>query len=169
MITPVFLFSLPRSGSTLTQHVLATHQNIDTAAEPWILLPFLYSLRREGVYAEYGHKLAVDAIEDFADSLPGGEHAYLHEIGAMVLRLYAAAEPLREEQRVLWIRAARYHLVAEGGIQLFDAGRFIFLWRNPLSIISSMMETWAQGRWNLYAYDMDLHTGLVPDRCVVKI
>jgi hypothetical protein len=158
MITPVFLFSLPRSGSTLTQRVLATHQKIDTAAEPWILLPFLYSLRREGVYAEYGHKLAVDAIEDFADSLPGGRQAYLHEIRAMALRLYThRAKP---QATYFLDKSPRYHLVAEEIIQLFEAGRFIFLWRNPLSIISSMMETWAQGKWNLYSYDMDLHTGL---------
>lgn len=55
MITPLFLFSLPRSGSTLAQRMLAAHPAVATVTEPWILLPFLYARKEEGVYAEYRH------------------------------------------------------------------------------------------------------------------
>jgi len=52
LITPIFIFSLPRSGSTLMERILATHPAVGTASEPWILLPFLYTRIRDGVYAE---------------------------------------------------------------------------------------------------------------------
>jgi hypothetical protein len=41
--TPLFLLSLPRSGSTLAQRILAAHAGIATTSEPWILLPYLYA------------------------------------------------------------------------------------------------------------------------------
>src|SRR5919107_2181016 len=41
--TPLFLLSLPRSGSTLAQRILAAHGGIATTSEPWILLPYLYA------------------------------------------------------------------------------------------------------------------------------
>ena len=43
-VTPVFIFSLPRSGSTLTQRVLTAHDGVASAAEPWVLLPLLQPL-----------------------------------------------------------------------------------------------------------------------------
>ena len=52
-IRPIFIFSLPRAGSTLVQRVLAAHDDIATTSEPWILLPFLFSTKEQGVYAEY--------------------------------------------------------------------------------------------------------------------
>jgi Sulfotransferase family len=138
--------------------VLATHPEIDTASEPWILLPLLYSLRRQGVYAEYGHKLAATAIEDFANGLPGGRDTYLQEIKRHALRLYT----LRAKPGANYFvdKSPRYHLVAEEIIQTFDSGKFIFLWRNPLAIVASIMETWENGRWNIYGYYTDIYSGL---------
>ena len=40
-IRPLFLLSLPRSGSTLVQRVLARSPQIATASETWLLMPFL--------------------------------------------------------------------------------------------------------------------------------
>src|SRR3712207_7451790 len=78
-LTPLFLFSLPRSGSTLAQRILAAHEPIATASEPWILLPYLYTLREHGVYAEYNHRILVQAVEDFCAVLPGGRDDYRSE------------------------------------------------------------------------------------------
>lgn len=142
----------------MTQRVLATHPAVDTAAEPWILLPLLYSCRRLGAYAEYGHKLAVDAIEDFADGSPGGKVAYLQELREFVLRLYA--HRTKPGARYFVDKSPRYHLIADDLFGLFGDGKFIFLWRNPLAIVASIMETWAKGRWNLFEYDVDLFDGL---------
>ena len=91
--TPLFLLSLPRSGSTLAQRILAAHQDIATASEPWILLPYLYTLRERGVYAEYNHRVLVRAVEDFCEVLPHGRDDYVAEIRELAVRLYRKASP----------------------------------------------------------------------------
>jgi Sulfotransferase family len=157
-ITPIFVFSLPRSGSTLTQRILATHPGVATASETWILLPFLYSRRREGLYAEYGHRVAIKAVEDICEALPGGPADYLGEIRDLALRLYARlAGP---NARYFVDKTPRYHVLASQIMRMFDDAHFVFLWRNPLAVISSIVETWGHGAWNLYEFEFDLFDGL---------
>ena len=43
---------------------------------------------------------------------------------------------------------------------LFPDARFVFLWRNPLAVAASMIESFGRGHWNLDRYDVDLHGGL---------
>lgn len=157
-VQPVFLFSLPRSGSTLTQRVLATHPAVETAAEPWILLPMLYTRIRDGVYAEYGHKKAHDAIEDFCSGLPGGSEEYLSEIRELALRLYARRS--RPGARYFLDKTPRYNVISGEIVHLFPDARLVFLWRNPLAIVASIIETWGRGRWNVYEFEFELFEGL---------
>lgn len=157
-IRPIFLFSLPRAGSTLVQRVLAAHDDIATTSEPWLLLPFLFSIREQGVYAEYSHKLMVQAVEDFCGELPGGIDDYFEELRTFVLQLYAKAA--KGEAGYFLDKTPRYHLVVEEIIRLFPDGKFIFLWRDPLAVIASIIETWGQGKWNLYLCKVDLFDGL---------
>ncbi len=157
-VQPVFLFSLPRSGSTLTQRVLATHPAIETVSEPWILLPFLYTRVRDGVYAEYGHKKAHDAIEDFCSGLPGGADDYLRDIREMALRLYARRT--KPGARYFLDKTPRYNVVAGEVMRIFPDARIVFLWRNPLAIVASIIETWGRGRWNIFEFEYDLFAGL---------
>lgn len=156
---PLFLMSLPRSGSTLVQRVLAAHEEISTASEPWILLPQLYAMREEGAYAEYGQVPSSRAIREFADGLPGGREAYLEELRNFALRLYRRASDGRG--RYFLDKTPRYHFIAEDLHGLFPNGRFIYLWRNPLAIVASISETWGEGRWTVDRWHADLFDGLV--------
>lgn len=156
--TPIFIFSLPRAGSTLTQRILASHSEISTATEPWILLPFLYALRKDGIFADYGHQLAANAIEDFCKELPNGRQDYLKELKGFIQRLYSGVS--KPGARYFLDKTPRYNLIADEIINMFPEGKFIFLWRNPLSVVASIMETWKAGRWNLYAWKKDLLDGL---------
>ncbi len=159
--TPIFLFSLPRAGSTLTQRLLATHEEVATASEPWILLPYLYTLRDRGVYADYAHNLAVEAIEDFCRLMPDGEQGYLSELREFVLRLYAKASD--DSTRYFLDKTPAYSLIAKEVMQLFPEGKFILLWRNPLALVASMLETpWTTeaGEWNIYDNELLLFEGL---------
>jgi len=152
------LFSLPRSGSTLAQRTLATHAEISTVSEPWILLPYLYTLKKDDIYAEYSHRTMVKAVEDFCRTLPNGTSDYLGELRELTLRLYAKAG--KNGARYFLDKTPRYHLVVEDVIHLFPEGKFIFLWRNPLSIIASITNTWANGTWKLWRHKVDLFRGL---------
>ncbi len=154
---PIFLFSLPRSGSTLLQRILAKHPGIDTAAEPWILLPLMSTLRSEGIYTNYDQNAVVEAVRDFYAGFPEGREAFLEEMRAFALNLYRRrAHP---SARYFLDKTPRYHLILDEIFDLFPDARFVFLWRNPLSVISSMLDTWHRGHWYLYFFKIDLYMG----------
>jgi Sulfotransferase family len=156
---PIFLFSLPRSGSTLVQRVLASHPDVTTCSEPWFLLPLIYTLRDEGIYAEYNHHTLTSAVDDLCRQLPGGESHYRSEIRSFALRLYSSLSP-DGDARYFIDKTPRYHLIVDDLFATFPDGRFLFLWRNPPAVISSMVETWQKGRWTLHPYHVDLLQGL---------
>jgi Sulfotransferase family len=156
-VQPLFVFSITRSGSTLVQRVLASYDEIATVSEPWILFPHLYAQRRRGIWAEYTHYLLVDAIEDFTAQLPGGREEYRDEVRRHVLRLYdrAAGKP---GARYFLDKTPPYFLIVDEVIDLFPEGRFVFLWRNPLSVAASLIE-WDAERWDPARYAENLFTG----------
>lgn len=158
MVTPIFLFSLPRSGSTMVQRVLGAHADIATVSEPWVLLPFIYTMREGGAYAEYVHHGAVKAIRDFYGEFPNGRQDYLDEIRHLVLNLYMKTA-VYHNQRYFLDKTPRYHLIANEIIELFPDAKFVFLWRNPLAIAASIIESWGGGKWILYRFNVDLYQG----------
>jgi hypothetical protein len=155
-IQPIFIFSISRSGSTLVQRVIAAHDGVATVSEPWLLLAQAYTLRRGGVDAEYLHSRMVEAIEDFCAELPGGREEYKRALHDFALGLYSAAAG--DGARYFLDKSPPYCLVAEEIIELFPEGRFVFLWRNPLSAVASMIETWEP--WRPTMYRDDLFVGL---------
>ena len=157
-LKPLFILSLPRAGSTMLQRLLAVHKDISTASEPWILLPYLYTLRKKGISAEFEYKMMVDAIDDFCLQLPNGADDYLAEIREFALRLYCKASD--NGVKYFLDKTPRYHLIIEELMNLFPNGKFIFLWRNPLSVIASIIDTWREGKWEIDAYKIDLYRGL---------
>jgi hypothetical protein len=157
-LRPLFVLSLPRAGSTLLQRILTAHSRISSTAEPWIMLPPLYSLRPDGAYSEYSHREVTRAVEDLIPRMRGGRRAYLDAIAEFGMRVYAqSAEP---GAAYFLDKTPRYTLIAESLLETFPDGRFIVLWRNPLAVVASVVDTWAGGRWHHYRHKVDLYTGL---------
>lgn len=159
MVKPLFIFSLPRSGSTLLQRVLAADSRIASVAEPWVLLPFVYTLRERGIRAEYSHQLAHAALNDFIGELPNGRQDYVATIGVVMNDLYQKATKNVNASYFL-DKTPRYALIADDIVEMFPDGKFIVLWRNPLAVIASMMETGGGGKWIVSQYKVDLFDGL---------
>jgi hypothetical protein len=157
-IRPIFIFSITRSGSTLLQRVIAAHEGVATVSEPWVLLPYLYTLRERGVVAEYTHPLMARAVDDFCRQLPGGVDDYRREIRTMVLRLYEKAAG--DGARFFLDKSPPYYFIAADIMDLFPEGKFIFLWRNPLSIVASIIDTWYDGKLYATSHREDLFIGL---------
>lgn len=157
-LRPLFLFSLPRSGSTLLQRVLATHPSVSTTSEPWILLPLVDTLRDEDVFTDYRHRSFRTAFRDWVKDLPEGEATYGAELADFVRRIYGRLA--ENEARYFLDKTPRYHLIADRILELFPDARAVFLWRNPLAVVSSMTESWADGAWNVHLYRVDLYRGL---------
>ncbi len=76
----------------------------------------------------------------------------------MALRLYSRRAKAGAKYFV--DKTPRYHVISAEIMRLFSDAHFIFLWRNPLAIIASIIETWGKGRWNLYEFDFDMFDGL---------
>jgi hypothetical protein len=155
-VQPVFLFSISRSGSTLVQRILAAHDGVATASEPWLMLPLAYSLRERGVDAEYWHPLLPTAIEEFAESLPDGLADYEAELRGLALRLYGKAAGPGATHFI--DKTPPYSLIAAEIIRLFPEAKFVFLWRSPPSVMASMVEAW--GPWRPTFMSADLFIGL---------
>ncbi|MFP3936849.1 MAG: sulfotransferase family protein [Phycisphaerae bacterium] len=157
-VSPLILFSLPRSGSTLLQRMLSLHGRIASTAEPWLLIPQLYAFRETGIAAEYRHRSLVKAMEDFCGELPEGKETYIRELRRFVLSLYSAAAG--PEASYFLDKTPRYALIAQDVLDVFPQGKFIFLWRNPLAAAASMVETWYDGKWRLRSRRLDLMESL---------
>jgi hypothetical protein len=153
----IFLFSLPRSGSTLLQRLLAAHPKIATVSEPWLLLPLCYALRPAGVFSEYDHGTCYRALSDFIYQLPNKEEDYHETLSNFAHTLYEkAGDP---EASYFLDKTPRYYLIIPEIAKIFPNAKFIFLFRNPLQIMASHIDSWTNGRLRLERYFIDLYKG----------
>lgn len=158
-LRPVFILSLPRSGSTLLQRLLCSQPDVHSVSEPWLLLPLLSPLTPRCVYADYSHRVLQVALRDFMSKLPRGEADYYEEVRRLALALYAKVSGGAEQG---WFvdKTPRYHLVATRLLEVFPDAHFVVLWRNPLAVANSMLSTWNGGRWEIFRHRVDLHDGV---------
>jgi hypothetical protein len=156
-ITPIFIFSLPRSGSTLLQKIIASSDEVSTAAEPWILLPLLYSQKTEGTLSEYSHKKAVVALNDVKLGLLSNSNEYDEILREFILSIYQGLSD--SDSKYFLDKTPRYFLIIEEIEKIFPDAKFIFLFRNPLSQLASKLEI-HKGRFKtLYGDAVDLLSG----------
>ena len=141
----IFLICQPRSGSTLLQYMLAGHPRIHTLPEPWFMLHLLYGDRSEGLAAEYDAGTAHQALLSYLSGTKGGRRLYIESVRAAALILYKAA--LRETGKDLFLdKTPRYYLIVEDLREMFPKARFIFLVRNPLAVLASILQPF-RGDW----------------------
>ena len=153
-LTPVFIFSLPRSGSTLLQKILAVQPGFSTISEPWILLPLLNSKKEEGGLAKYGHRLCAEALNDLIGKM-GWEEAYYERLRAFILSIYRSVSS--ESSRFFVDKTPRYYLIIAEIAQLFPNAKFIFLFRDPVEIFSSVITTCRDNSFVLHGSYVDLY------------
>jgi len=157
-VTPIFIFSLPRSGSTLLQRLIGANKVISYTSEPWILLPFFYALKNTGVSAEYNHQVMAQGIKGFTETIDSNGASFKQELKLFAERLYQKASA---DDAVYFIdKTPRYHYIVNEILEVFKDAKFIFLWRNPLAIQASCIETWCSGKWNTHLFKQDQYQGL---------
>ena len=159
MTRPIFIFSLPRAGSTLLQRILMTHEEICSVAEPWVLLPQFYALKSKGTISEYSSYTACTGITDFIENLPNKRKDYNESLRAFILELYN--KQCRNNENYFLDKTPRYYLIIDDIVEVFPDAKFIFLFRNPVHVFSSLVNTWGNGRFNklLSVYE-DIYQGV---------
>lgn len=147
-VTPIFLISLPRSGSTLLQKMLGVSPKISTVAEPWILLPLGKMLERHGIVADYWQETCYKALTDLIAELPGGRVEFLELVAGFVRTLYSRIGG-RPEAIYFLDKTPRYYLIVPFLSEAFPDAKFLFLFRNPIEVLTSILKTWHGDRLSL--------------------
>jgi hypothetical protein len=130
---------------------------VQTIGEPWLAIPFVYALREKGVSSEYIHISLAQGFGEFVSKLPGGRADYFREVRAMLERLQ---EKISAPGKTYFLdKTPRYHLVLEELAEIFPDAKFIVLWRNPLAVVASILNTWQKGKFNLLYYEQDIYRG----------
>lgn len=152
-VTPFFIYSLPRSGSTLLQRYLGAHSQIyGGASEPHVALCEMAMLSGNFAVGRHRHAPASKSFQEFTQSLPNyGAHLRQH-----IQTLYSESlPPLAENYRFFIDKTPAYYHFASDLQYLFPHAVHIGLVRNPLAILASMIEIWgfANVSW------LDLYSG----------
>ncbi|MFD1316843.1 sulfotransferase family protein [Namhaeicola litoreus] len=157
-VKPIFIFGLPRSGSTLLQKIISHSKQVSTVSEPWILLPLTYLQKKDGLLTIYSHSKAIDAINDLNMSLNEKGNSIDELIREFTLSLY---QKLSGDSSIYFLdKTPRYFLIIPEIVKLFPEAKFIFLFRNPLSQFSSKLNTRRDNKFkNLYSSYIDLNEG----------
>jgi len=168
MTKPIFLISLPRSGSTLLQKMLSVHEEISATAEPWLLLPFWAMRRPDAGRSVYSHHTAARAINDFIASINYGDEVFEKAIGDFGRTLYSHSS---KGNKYFLDKTPRYYLMARTLSRAFPEAKFIILLRNPLAVLASICETFNKGRfwWPDFWIDWDVGHNLLAELVTDKL
>jgi hypothetical protein len=152
-ITPIFLLSQPRSGSTLLQRVIAQHPEVATVPEPWLLMPFLATAGRSFPALGAWDRTTARAMSDFAGRLPDGAERS-QAVRDYALGLYSqAAGP---DAAFFLDKTPPYSLFVDELLDWFPEAKLVVLWRNPLAVVASVVSTFCDGRWTPTRYSLSL-------------
>jgi hypothetical protein len=156
-ITPIFVFALPRSGSTLLQKIISSSDEVSTAAEPWILLPLLGMSKKEGTVSSYSHSKSCVALNDFKKALETNGKSYNKILETFITALYEGAST--KKTKYFLDKTPRYYHIIDEITELFPNAKFIFLFRNPLALVASKLAARKGGVKTLYSGSNDILNG----------
>lgn len=147
----IFIISQPRSGSTLLQRVLSGHPDIQTSAETWLLLHPIYSFKKSGIETEYDSKFAAQGVTEFMENYSDGMQIYDHAIREWANVIYGNVLKKNNKQYFL-DKTPRYFFIIPEMYRLFPKAKFIFLLRNPLAVLSSLLSTYVKNDWPVLSF-----------------
>lgn len=161
-----FIISLPRSGSTLLQSILAQHSSIKTTSEPWILLKIadIDGSGHSFTVADYSFKDSNLAVNDFFGELKLSRKAYLKKLRGFHLSLLQL-----KHNEVFIDKTPRYYLIIDFLKELYPNSKLIFLTRDPIDVFHSISNTWWANKLRPHHHYVDLFKGTkLIDKALVK-
>lgn len=152
----VFLVSQPRAGSTMLQSILSAHTEIYTTSECWLMLLPLSAWQESGIEADYNHATWRRAVDSFLEEADLRRDTYFEGVSSMGRTIYDAAIEGREE--TLFVdKTPRYGYVLPELADTFREAKFILLFRNPVAVLTSIMNTFLPDQeYGLCNFERDL-------------
>jgi hypothetical protein len=156
----LFIFSLPRSGSTLVQRELNRSDIVKTSPETWFLLnTFIANMNnRFQTYSIHSDSHAKLAMNEFVKN-DVGHTEYKSSLKIFFLSVYELAS---KNKQVFIEKTPRNSIYINEIVDVFgEDAQYLILVRNPAAIALSMINTWGGGKLNLFSFAQDFEIGLV--------
>src|SRR5256712_8718270 len=146
----IFLIGAPRSGTTLLARMMGAHSAIYQRAEPHLITPIAHL----GFYgsvqkAPYDPVNAEQAIHELVADLPRGEEDYLDALRAYTDTLYGRMLATAPSKRFFLDKTPAYALVLPFLTKLYPRAHFVVLTRHPLAVLSSWVESFFDGDYQV--------------------
>ena len=146
----IFLIGAPRSGTTLLARMLGAHSTIYGRAEPHLITPIAHL----GYYANvqkapYDPFNVEQAVREFVADLPRGEADYLDALRAYTDTMYERMLSTAPGKRFFLDKTPAYALVLPFLVKLYPEARYIVLTRHPLAVLSSWVESFFDGDYQV--------------------
>ena len=91
----------------------------------------------------YNSLISRKALSSFLSQISEDEKFYQKQLAVFLNSLYERA--IRDRNKKFFLdKTPRYYLILEELAQMFPAARFILLFRNPIAVFNSIMETWVK-------------------------
>lgn len=118
-----------------------------------------YIFRKDGILTEYDQSVAAVAVSEFIDRLPARRADLEQAVHDFVVGLYRRISP--DHSKYFLDKTPRYYLIWEFLSRVYPDAKFLFLFRNPLEILSSIINTWGGGRLHrIHKHWIDLTVGI---------
>ncbi|WP_298774906.1 sulfotransferase [uncultured Shewanella sp.] len=138
----IFILSQPRTGSTLLTRLLEGHSDIDALGETRLLQTALMTISKPWREKDsYELKYSREDTKIFLDSFPSGQSHYFEGMRFMFNHIYNAR--LSHSKKIYFLdKTPRYAYFIPELYQSFPKAKYIFLFRNPLAVLSSITRNW---------------------------
>ncbi len=146
----IFLIGAPRSGTTLLARMLGAHSMIYQRAEPHLVTPIAHLGYFGKVQkAPYDQNNVEQAIRELVADLPRGEADYLDALRAYTDTMYERIMTNAPGKRLFLDKTPAYALVLPFLTKLYPGARYVVLTRHPLAVLSSYVESFFDGDWQV--------------------
>jgi len=144
----LFVIGAPRSGTTMLEHMLSAHPDIQGGPEPHLLTP----LAHLGVWdkvdkAPYDHVLAAESQKLFVSKLPGGAQDYWDACRAYCDHLYGRYME-GQGARICLDKTPAYALILPFLAKVFPDAHYVVLTRHPVALFSSFANSFFDGDYS---------------------
>ena len=135
----IFIISQPRSGSTLLQSILSNHPEVETTAEPWLLLPYLSIFKENILKGSYDHQAFHIAFYDFQQSI-GLDSSELNSIQRDFLISFYKKGLEKNKKKYFLDKTPRYYEIANEISAIFPEAKIIILTRSLIPVLRSVIK-----------------------------